>query len=105
MARVIQFPDAPEWQQSVSLDGRTYTLRARYNVVSEQWSMDILTRNKSLLVGGIRLVRGVRLMSQFNDDRLPPGDFAVIGEGKNGGLGCFCFREGRAQLLYLEAGE
>ena len=105
--RIISFAQAPEWVQEVQLDGKTYRLRARWNTVSERWSMDILTRDKRMILGGIRLVRGQRLLRQHINPLLPPGEFVVMGEegAIDGGFDTEgpCGRCSR--LAYLDASE
>lgn len=95
---VIPWPDSPEWEQNVRLSGVTYRLRGRYNVVGDRWVLDILTADRELIVGGVRVVRGLLLTRQFLDPRLPPGDLFALGEGQptraNMGAG--------VQLIYVE---
>lgn len=100
----IAFPDAPEWVQSVKLDGSTYKLRARWNTFSEAWSLDVLTKSGTLIVGGLRLVRGQALLIQFNDDDLPPGDFFVYDVSSTGD-DYADFIAGRAVLAYVTEDE
>ena len=73
----IQWIDAPEWSQLVTLDKKTYCLRARYNTTSRQWSIDVLTSNYIPIVTGIAVVQGIWLLEQYKDERLPRGDFFV----------------------------
>lgn len=105
--RIITFPNAPEWAQEVQLEGKTYRLRARWNTVAERWSMDILTRDKRLILGGLRLVRGQRLLRQHINPLLPPGEFVVLGEegAIDGGFNVEA-PSGRGSILaYLDASE
>jgi len=99
--RRIAWPSGPEWTQSVQLEGKTYRLRARWNIVSERWTMDLLTSDLALVIAGIRLVPGVRLLRQFRGGRLPTGDMVVTGEEPVYNS----FAEGRSRLLYVEAAE
>lgn len=78
--RIINWPNAPEWRQDVQLEGVTYHLVARYNTVRERWTMDIYTKERSLLLGGVAILRGVLLLRQFTITGLPPGDMAVLGD-------------------------
>lgn len=98
----ITFPDAPESKQSVQLDGTTYQIRLRWNFVAGAWSMDLLTRGGSLLVSGLRLVRGQLLLQQFTNDALPAGDFFVYDVASREG-DYSDFIEGRAVLVYVES--
>jgi len=63
--------------------------------------MDLLTSDRALILAGMRLVPGARLLGQFRDARLPPGDMAVTGEEP----GYNSFADGRSRLLYVEAAE
>ncbi|QDP66991.1 MAG: hypothetical protein Unbinned3138contig1000_33 [Prokaryotic dsDNA virus sp.] len=103
MQRIV-FPDAPGWVQSVKLDGKTYKLRARWNVSANTWSLDVLTRGERLLVAGLRLVRGQALLRQFQNLELPPGDLFVYDTGARGDE-YTDFTEGRAVLAYITADE
>jgi hypothetical protein len=105
--RIINFPTAPEWAQTVQLEGVSYTLRARWNFIAERWSLDILTRDQRLIVGGIRLVRGLRLLRQYADPRLPPGELVILGrEGAtDGGFGVEALSGQDSVLAYISAAE
>lgn len=83
MAEEIKWPDFPEWEQQVKLSGTTYRIRARYNTTAERWVIDLLTQDKEEIITGVRVVRGVLLLAQYTDDRLPSGDLMVIGEEPN----------------------
>lgn len=102
--QIITFPDAPEWVQETQLDGRSYRLRARWNTVSGAWSLDVLTRDQTLIIAGLRLVRGAGLLSQFQDNRLPDGDLVVY-DAVNLVDDYTDFVNGRAVLAYLSASE
>lgn len=78
--QIIPWPDFPEWEQQIQLDGVSYRLRGRYNTTSERWTMDILASDKSPIVLGIGIVRGVDLLLYHVDSRLPPGAMVVVGD-------------------------
>lgn len=102
--QIITFPNAPEWVQETQLDGRSYRLRARWNTTSNRWSLDMLTRDRTLIVAGLRLVRGAGLLFQFQDTRLPAGDLVVYDIGTP--VDDYTdFPQGRAVLAYLSAAE
>lgn len=94
MSVVIPWPNFPEWEQQVQLDGVSYRLRGRYNTLSERWTMDILTADKVPIVQGVRLVRGASLLSVHVDPRLPAGDFFVVGDSEPN-------RENMGQSVFL----
>ena len=97
-AVIIPWQNAIAFQQQVTLDGRLYSLRLRFNGESGHWSMDISDRNREPLVTGIRLAKGQALLYACRAIGLPRGDFFVIGNGmptrENMGDGL--------QLIYLE---
>ena len=97
-AVIIPWQDGIAFQQQVTLDGRLYSLRFRFNSESGHWSMDISDRNREPIVTGIRLVKGQSLLYACRVIGLPRGDFFVVGNGmptrKNMGDGL--------QLIYLE---
>lgn len=77
--RVIAFPPGPAWVQDVALDGRIYTLAARYNTRARTWVMGIQSSDGIPLIDGLRLVLGERLLGpQRYDPRLPPGELLVV---------------------------
>ena len=78
---LLQIPvrnDLPSYTMRVELDGSIFILRFRYNERSTRWYMDISTEENELIVGGIALLTGVPLISQYVDSRLPEGDFVVF---------------------------
>lgn len=103
--QVLTFPDAPEWVQEVQLEGRSYRVRARWNTSSAMWSLDMLTRDRTLVVAGVRIVRGAGLLSQFQDPRLPPGDLIAYDTGGTSADDYLAFTEGRAVIAYLSSAE
>ena len=76
----IQWVKTAEFEQQVLLDGTTYRLNFKYNDISGRYIMDIYSADRTLLLAGVALVRGVLLTRQIVDTRLPVGDFLVYGE-------------------------
>lgn len=99
MAQEIRWLPGPDWSQQVSLDGRVYQLRARYNVTSDRWFLDIRTRSGSPLLLGVKLVRGELLLRLHPDERLPLGELFIAGsaEPNRNNMG------EDARLIYLTA--
>ena len=79
--QIIAWIDNPEWTQQVRLDNVSYILTARYNYVFSYWALDILDASSTMIVSGIKIVKGMSLISQHIDPRLPPGAFLVEGLG------------------------
>lgn len=104
----IQFPDAPRWVQTVQLEGEVYTLSADYNGRLDSWTMDIATADGNTIVQGLRLVLNWPLLRTVEyDDRLPPGQFAVLDPTGRATAdpGRFAFRGGGYVLTYQESTE
>lgn len=103
MALVIPWPEGPEWQQTITLDSRTYRLTARWNEIAEAWFMDIITLPGDAILTGIKIVAGVLIGARFADNRLPPGYFVVV---ENAECGCTPGREdmrANTRLVYVSA--
>ena len=103
--QILTFPDAPEWVQEVQLEGRSYRIRARWNTASAKWSLDMMTRDRTLVVAGVRILRGAGLLSQFQDTRLPPGDLVAYDTGGIVSGDYLAFIEGRSVVAYLSSVE
>ena len=79
----IQWSQLAEFEQQVLLNGTTFRLNFKYNEISGRYIMDIYSADRTLIVSGTPLVRGILLTSQVVDSRLPNGDFVVFGEEPN----------------------
>jgi len=100
---IIPWIGGAAWRQEIAIQRRTYVLRARWNQEASAWTLDIADRNERPIVNGIRLVCGQFLTRLHVDERLPDGDFIVIGSG--GQPDFTSFANGDAQLLFLTSGE
>lgn len=101
MAVQISFTDRPDFQMEVTLERVVYLMRLRWNHMASSWAFDLLTRAKSPLVYGVRLVAGVPLLMGHAKDQLPAGEFYVFGEP----VSYSSFLDGDSRLLYLSEEE
>lgn len=97
MAVKITFLDRADFQFEIPLDRTVYLMRLRWNHYSQSWAMDLLTRARTALVYGTRLVPGVPLLAEHAMEFRPPGEFYVFGTP----LAFDSFTRGDATLLYL----
>lgn len=82
--RRIKFFNAIDWVQDVELEGRVYTLRAKYNVRQDTWHMDIDTVDGVAILRGLRLVVNWPLLYPFRyKSELPPGELFVLRVGED----------------------
>lgn len=101
MAVQISFIDAPDFQFEVSLNGIVYLMRLRWNHVSMAWFMDLMTRERTPLVFGTKLVASCPLLAEQAGELIPKGEFYVIGEP----ITYDDFFVGHAQLVYFTESE
>jgi|SRR5579859_436468 len=62
----------------ISLDGVTFRLEFRWNDRDSAWALNIYDSGDVLLLGGIKIVLGFPLISQYSDPALPAGDFLAF---------------------------
>jgi hypothetical protein len=75
--------DLPNWDQITTLDGIDFQLGFRYNQRENVYYLIVADSTGIVLNGGIKLVAGWLLMSDFVDQRLPPGEIFVGTTGLN----------------------
>lgn len=63
----------PYQRFSIQIDGAAYHLRVSHNTRAGTWSIDIYDAVQTPLVCGMAMRLGLDLLSQFSDDRFPPG--------------------------------
>lgn len=101
----IPWIKTPAWRAEVSLDQLPFVLDFRYNTSAEAWFMDILLRDETVVVGGVKMVQGAALLQQHIDDRLPPGEFVVVSSGVCGCAPDYDEMGSEAALIYASASE
>jgi hypothetical protein len=101
----IPWIKTPAWRVEVSLEQLPFVLDFRYNSIAEAWFMDVLLRDETIVVGGIKLVQGAALLQQHIDDRLPPGEFVVVSSGVCGCAPDYDEMGAGASLIYVPSDE
>lgn len=106
MAITISFFDENFFSQQVSLDGSQFIIDFTYNEVIDSYTIDIRTPTRDLIMGGIRLVKGVALLSGIPTvkDNLPKGQLVVVGPSENIGRNAFV-NGGLNKLVYFTEAE
>ena len=106
MAVVIPFFDEPFFSQQLSLDGSQFIIDFTYNEVMDSYTIDIRTPTRDLIIGGIRLVKGVSILSGLKtvEANMPKGKLIVVGSGDNIGRSAFV-NGGTTQLIYFTEAE
>jgi hypothetical protein len=65
--------DTPHQSFSVQLEGTVYQVRLRYNTRAGHWALGLADAAGIVLLSGVAVRLGVDLLSQYKDDRFPPG--------------------------------
>jgi hypothetical protein len=73
----------PSFTEEVTLDGIVYTFEFSWNSRGGFWSMNILNRDQTQLVMGVRLVMFYGLIRKFVDRGLPNGELYVLDPSGN----------------------
>jgi len=105
MPIIVPLFDSPDFKQAVVLDGVNYVLRIQWNTAGGFWSMSVYDANETLIRAGIKLVQWYPLRLQYNDPRLPPGEFVLVDTSTEANLpiGRNDFGTGRnVELWYIE---
>lgn len=71
----IPMKDFADFTEEITLDGRPYIFRFRWNTRGAFWVMSITDRDEQLLVDGIKLVINYPLRLQYTGALLPQGEF------------------------------
>jgi hypothetical protein len=78
---MISIPLTPDYScyvEEVTIDGTAYVLRVYYNWRGGYWALDIMDRNDTPIVSGIRLVGSAPLTDQFRYLGIPKGLLTMI---------------------------
>lgn len=90
-----------------TLESRQWTLSFYTNSVDDAWYYDLTNDSQEAVIRGEGITLGVSMFERFRALDMPPGEFFVVEQGE--GIGGShpdqdAFKEGRAALLYDEAG-
>lgn len=77
-------PTVPSQTFLVTLDGRTYMIRADYLLRFNSWFFSIYDSDKQPIIVGERVSRDWPLFKGQADLRLPPGGFVCVGLTEDG---------------------
>ena len=93
----------PYQSLDISIGGKAYTVKLRWNYSFSFWVIDILSRDREEILRGVKLVKNTPLVNRFGLSQLPLyGDIACIDLGHDSeeptldGLG------ERFKLLYVD---
>ncbi len=78
MSFIIPMNNYADSTVEVTLEGRPYIFRMRWNTRGAFWVLSISDRNEELIIDGLRLVSGFPINLYHKDSRLPKGLFAVV---------------------------
>jgi hypothetical protein len=85
---------------SVTLESIPYLFTFKWNVRGAYYTLDILTRDAVLLIGGIKVVINSGLTRKFPKTGMPPGElFAIDSSGGNAPITFDDLAE-RVELVY-----
>jgi hypothetical protein len=104
---VITIPtrSLPAYTISVTLENVPYLFTFKWNVRGAYFTLDILTRDAQLLIGGIKVVINSGLIRKFPKTAMPPGElFALDSSGGNAPI-TFEDLEERVELVYASEDE
>lgn len=96
----------PQYTISVTLEGVPYIFTFKWNVRGAYYTMDLLTSDNTLLVGGIKLViNSIGLIGKFPREGMPPGELLAIDASGNNAPITFDDLEERVELVYATEAE
>lgn len=95
----------PNYRFQVELEANIYFFELRYNTRMQRWLMDIEDKDKITIVQGIPILTEIFLLSNFVDDRLPPGFIIAIDESGKGKQATRQELGNDVKLLYITSDE
>jgi len=96
------------WVETVNLDGVNYRLRVWFNSRESTWYIDIFDQNEVTIVGGIKLVPSVFLLTKYRSvTNLPAGNLFLFDSDQNDQSAVLGLTDlgVRFTLLYFSAAE
>lgn len=70
--------DIADQELSIDIADTTLVIRAKWNTTAEKWFLTISDEQASVIVGGVALVRGLNVLTEYTDDRLPKGFLGIV---------------------------
>jgi hypothetical protein len=97
-------PEAPRYEFSCTLEGRTFSFEFAWNERSEAWFLTVRDADGVDLAAGRRVVLGANLLGRSASAALPPGMLlAVDTSGANTDTGRDDLGS-RVKIVYVESG-
>jgi hypothetical protein len=90
---------------SVTLDLFPLQFTIRWNVRGAYYTLDILSRDSVLILGGIKLVVNSALIGKFPRAGMPPGELALVDAGGSNEVVTFEDLADRLSLVYATEAE
>jgi len=112
--REITFFNVPDFDQTVTLERRAYTINLKWNTRSESWYMSISDGNGNVLLSGIKLVSSyskhsiypLGIIRKYSVEGIPKGEFFVVDNYESGTTPKRdSFVSGSFSLVYFERSE
>lgn len=102
---VIPFRDASRWQMQIELTGQQFSMVFSWNALNEFWVMDILDRNDSPLIYGIKIVQDFLLLEPYTVTGKPLGNIVCQNiVNSTDSISRYDMNQ-KFQLVYYEPGE
>jgi hypothetical protein len=76
----ITVPDMNDSLSSISIDGVLYYLRFTYNEENNYWNFGVYDENEEPIVAMVKIVPYFPLLYQYQDSRLPEGEFCAFSD-------------------------
>lgn len=90
---------------SITLEGVPYLFTFKWNVRGAYYTLDILTRDAVLLVGGIKVVINRGLIRKLPRTGMPPGELLVIDSSGDNTPITFEDLSERVEMIYMTDAE
>ncbi len=102
---VIPLQNLPEYEFEVTLEDVPYLFAVKWNTRASQYTLDIATRDGTVLCGGIALLLDSELLLNHAGKGLPPGSMVLIDPSGGRQDVAFDDLEERCSLIYLTEAE
>lgn len=86
-SQIVKLPvntELPDFTIRITLDGKPYQLRMRYNTRMDRWFLDIGDAQGNPILSGVELLIYRHLLTQYPTVGAPPGDLFVTDDSGAG---------------------
>jgi len=101
----IPLRNLPESVFDVTLEEVAYKFRVKWNHRGQYYTLDILTKENTLIIGGLKLALNATLLRRHPGLGLPPGDLIVVDSKDDNSVIEQDDLEERISLVYLTEAE